>query len=43
MEKTGKKSVLAVEQIAVGHPDSVCDAIANSLVDAFVFGNAFHK
>ena len=40
MEKTGKKSVLAVEQIAVGHPDSVCDAIANSLVDAFVFGDS---
>ena len=40
MEKNFKKRVLAVEQIAVGHPDTVCDVIAGSLVDAFVSGDS---
>lgn len=38
--ENSKKSVLAVEQVAVGHPDSVCDVIANSIVDEFVKGDS---
>jgi len=32
--------VIAVEQVSNGHPDAVCDIIANSLVDAFVKGDS---
>ena len=39
-KKNFNKRVLAVEQIAVGHPDTVCDVIAGSLVDAFVSGDS---
>lgn len=35
-----EKNTLAVEQVSVGHPDTVCDVIAGSLVDAFVSGDS---
>lgn len=39
-EKKNSKRILAVEQVAIGHPDAVCDVIADSLVDAFVKGDS---
>lgn len=41
MEKENfNKRVLAVEQVALGHPDTVCDVIAGAIVDAFVSGDS---
>ena len=41
MEKENfNKRVLAVEQVALGHPDTVCDVIADAIVDAFVSGDS---
>ena len=38
MEISNKRT-LAVEAVAIGHPDKVCDVIAGALVDAFVAGD----
>lgn len=38
--ENSNETVLAVEQVSIGHPDAVCDIIANSLVDAFVRGDS---